>query len=213
MQIIPGSSQSDNIFGYFASSDTSASGNFYDAMQDAMDSVASGDNHSVDSALEETPVVDSPYSKSTTDGVTYTLDEVCFTKNELEELRKQLIKEGAPVECLDQFDILAGQPDGATLAQVLASLMQGKGKAFSEDDAHAITSLLGQIDPSGTLAEDAIGFMRNGNASGALELIRDALGKMPADQAIDVDPDTLAALGRGLGLDDGTIYKDRKSVV
>lgn len=205
MQIIPGSSQSDNILGFYAASDTASSSNFYDAMQSAMDAVSAGENHSVDSALAEAPVVDSPYSKSTTDGVTYTLDEVCFTKNELAELREQLIKEGAPVEALDKFDILASQPDGATLAQVLASLMGSKGAGFSEDDAHAITALLGQIDPSGTLAEDALTFMRNGNGRGALELIRDALGGMAADQAIDIDPETLAALGRGLGLNQGTI--------
>lgn len=203
MQINPTSSRADSAFGFYSGGNSD--GGFFDAMQDAMDSVASGDNVTVDNAMADQALVESPYTRHTTDGVTYTLDEVCFTKNELEELREQLIKEGAPEETLRQFDVLAGQPDGATLAQVMASLMGRAGGKFSEDDAHAITSLLGQIDPSGTLAGDALAFMRDGNGEAALELIRNALGKMAADQGIDVDPATLAALGRGLGLNDGTI--------
>ncbi len=205
MQILP-TSRSESAFGILSGSD-SASG-FYDMMQDAIDSVTSGDNVNVTSALADSnqPLVESPYSKNTSDGVTYTLDEVCFTKNELQELREQLIKEGAPEETLKQFDVLASQPDGATLAQVMASLMgnPNAGK-FSEDDAHAITALLGQIDATGALAEDALGFMRQGNGEAALELVQAALGKMGAGQRIDVDPAALLALGRGLGLDNGTL--------
>lgn len=207
MQILP-ASQSDSVFGILSGSDSASDGGFYDAMRDAMDAVADGDNVNVSSAMAEggQTLVESPYSRNSTDGITYTLDEVCFTKNELAELREQLIKEGAPEETLRQFDVLAGQPDGATLAQVMASLM-GNANAgrFSEDDAHAITALLGQIDPSGTLAGDALGFMRQGNGQAALELIQTALGKMAADQRIDVDPASLLALGRGLGLNSGTL--------
>lgn len=206
MQIIP-TNRADSAFGILSGTDTTQGSGFMDAMQDAMSAVEEGYNHSVTSALaeESQPLVESPYSLQSTDGVTYTLEEVTFTKNELQELRQQLIKEGAPVETLRQFDILADQPDGATLAQVMASLMAKQGSKFSDEDAQAITSLLGQIDPSGTLAEDAIGFMRQGNGQAALGLIQNALAKMPLDQHAQIDPDAMAALGRGLGLNDGTM--------
>ncbi|MBD5641910.1 MAG: flagellar hook-length control protein FliK [Desulfovibrio sp.] len=205
MQIMP-TNRSDSAFGLFAGTDSAASG-FMDAMQDALSAVDEGYNHSVSSALSEDnqALVESPYSRQTTDGVTYTLEEVTFTKSELEELRQQLLKEGAPVESLRQFDALVDQPDGATLAQVLASLMGRQAGQFSEDDAHAITSLLNQIDPTGDLAGDALGFMRQGNGQAALGLIQDALDKLPADQRFEIDPDAMLALGRGLGLNAGTM--------
>lgn len=208
MQIMP-TNRSDSASGVFFGADVSADSDFMNAMQDALSSVDEGYNVSAASALaqESRPVVESPYSMQSTDGVTYTLEEVTFTKNELQELRKQLIKEGAPEETLRQFDILADQPDGATLAQVIASLLSKKGNQFSEDDAHAITSLLSQIDPSGDLAADAISFMRGGNGAAALNLIQNALDKLPLDQSLDVDPDSMMALGRGLGLDNGSIQQ------
>lgn len=198
--------RADSAFGFFSGTDFSSGSGFMDAMQDAMSAVSDGDNVSVSSALaeEKQQLVESPYSMQSTDGVTYTLEEVTFTKNELQELRKQLIKEGAPEETLRQFDILADQPDGATLAQVIASLMGKKG-SFSEEDAHSITALLGQIDPSGDLAGDALGLMRQGNGAAALGLIQTALDKLPLDESLDVDPDSMAALCRGLGLNSGTI--------
>lgn len=198
--------RADSAFGFFSGTDFSSGSGFMDTMQDAMSAVSDGDNVSVSSALaeENQPLVESPYSMQSTDGVTYTLEEVTFTKNELQELRTQLIKEGAPEDTLRQFDILVDQPNGATLAQVIASLMGKKGN-FSEDDAHEITALLGQIDPSGDLARDALGFMRQGNGQAALALIQNALDKLPLDESLDVDPASMAALCRGLGLNNGTI--------
>lgn len=210
MQIIPTSNSNiDSAFGIISGSASSSSdGGFFSAMNDALSSVSDGSSVNVSSALAEDnqPLVESPYSMNSTDGVTYTLDEVCFTKAELAELRQQLVKEGAPEESLRQFDILAGQPDGATLAQVMASLLGKSGAGqFSDEDAHAITALLGQIDPSGTLAEDAIGFMRQGNGAAALELIKDSLVKNGMDSIIELDSDSLQALGRGLGLNADTM--------
>lgn len=206
MQIIP-ENRADSAFGFFSRTDTSDGGGFMEAIQDAMSAVDEGYNHSVSAAMAEDSqaVVESPYSMQSTDGVTYTLEEVTFTKNELEELRKELLKEGAPVETLSQFDKLVDQPDGATLAQVIASLTGRTAGKFSEDDAQAITALLGQIDPSGTLAGDALAYMRGGNGEAALGLIQDALAKMPADQSLTIDPDAMLALGRGLGLNNGTL--------
>lgn len=207
MQINP-TNQADSAFGAFFGAGSSNGSGFLDVMQDAITSVADGDNVSASSALEENQQarVESPYSRHTTDGVTYTLSEVCFTKQELAELRQQLLKEGAPEETLRQFDILAGQPDGATLAQVMASLMANPNTVtLNEDETHAIKALLNQIDPSGTLATDALDLMGRGNGEAAFELIQTALGKMAGDQRIDIDPATLTALGRGLGLNQGTI--------
>ena len=39
--------------------------------------------------------VQSPYSRNTSNGVTYTLDEVCFTKQEVKDLYNDLLKAGA----------------------------------------------------------------------------------------------------------------------
>lgn len=198
--------RTDSAFGFFSGTDFSSGSGFMDAMQDAMSAVSDGSNVSVSSALaeENQQLVESPYSMQSTDGVTYTLEEVTFTKNELQELRTQLIKEGGPEETLRQFDILVDQPNGATLAQVIASLIGKKGN-FSEEDAHEITALLGQIDPSGDLARDALGFMRQGSGQAALGLIQNALDKLPLDESLDMDPDSMAALCRGLGLNSGTI--------
>lgn len=208
MQIIP-TNTTNSAYGFYNSTGESAGASFFDAMTDALEAVQDGDYASATSALQgenNGTLVESPYTRHTTDGVTYELSEVCFTKNELHELRQQLLKEGAPEESLRQFDILADQPDGATLAQVLASLM-GKSSSvnLSEDDVHSITALLGQIDPSGQLATDAIDMMQRGNGQAALELIEGALGKMGLDMSIDIDRNAILALGRGLGLNQDSL--------
>ncbi|MDE5878564.1 MAG: flagellar hook-length control protein FliK, partial [Desulfovibrio sp.] len=150
------------------------------------------------------PVVESPYTRTTTDGVTYTLSEVCFTKQELAELRAQLVKEGAPEEALRQFDILANQPNGATLAQVMASLQVSRTTpSLNEEDEHTIIALLGQIDPTGDLAQDVLAKMREGNGEAALELIAQGFANMDAGSRIEISVDEALALGRGLGLDAG----------
>lgn len=209
MQILP-TSQTDGAYGFLGGNNAYASndGNFMSAMLDAFNAVDNGEYVSATAALNDNDqpnLVESPYTRHTTDGVTYTLSEVCFSKNELNELRAQLLKEGAPEESLRQFDILADQPDGATLAQVIASLTGKSSINFSEDDAAAITALLGQIDPTGQLATDVLDFMRGGNAFGALNLIQNALGNLDASDRIDLDTESLTALGRGLGLNDGTM--------
>lgn len=202
MQISPVNA-SAGVFGFMDTSSSNAE-SFAFAMNDALDSVNSGDNFSATSALSEerdSPLVESPYSRHTTDGVTYTLSEVTFSKAELRELRTQLVKEGAPESALKNFDILADQPDGATLAQVMASLLGGNKPAqLSESEEAAITGLLGRIDPSGKLAGDALEFMRQGNGLEAINLIRNALGGMAGDK-LDADAEAVYALGRGLGLD------------
>lgn len=205
MQILPASSI-DTSLGFFGSS--ASSDGFADAMNEALDNVSSGEAHSVSTALREDDenraLVESPYSRSTSDGVTYTLSEVCFTRNELAELREQLMREGASAESLDQFNILCDQPDGATLAQVIASLYGKKGQvSLSEDDEQAIVELLKKIDPTGDLASDAIFMMANGQGQQALELIS---AKFAAhDDNIEISLDEMMALGRGLGLNQDSL--------
>lgn len=207
MQILPSNSFNDS-YGFFSSADYSPSSSFMEAMDSALDAVGNADYHSASAALEDNnaPKVESPYTRHTSNGVTYTLDEVCFTKSELQELRQALLKEGAPEESLRQFDLLAGQPDGATLAQVIASLM-GKSEKdpMSEEDAHAITALLGQLDPSGKLGQDAIELMNQGNGMAALDLIQTALAQMDPASGIDIDQESMLALGRGLGLNQDSL--------
>ncbi|MBD5558340.1 MAG: flagellar hook-length control protein FliK, partial [Desulfovibrio sp.] len=202
----------DASLGFFGSTNTAASrGDFLQSMQDAMESVQDGSEVSVSAALEADaeagrPVVESPYTRTTTDGVTYTLSEVCFTKQELAELRQQLVKEGAPEEALKQFDILASQPNGATLAQVMASLqVAGTTPNLNEEDEHTIIALLGQIDPTGDLAQDVLAKMRDGNGEAALELIAQGFANMDAGSSIEISVDEALALGRGLGLDAGSL--------
>lgn len=208
MQIIPSGSVFDGA-GVFASLGENKGDKFMSAMEDALGAVRDGDNISVSSALNDEsagPLVESPYTRHTTDGVTYTLSEVCFSKRELQELRAQLIKEGAPESSLKQFDILADQPDGATLAQVMASLAGKQNQySLSEGEEHRITALLGQIDPSGSLAASALDFMREGRSGDAMDLIQDALGKMGTVDTLDIDPEAILALGRGLGLNQSTL--------
>ncbi len=214
MQILPSGSSTDSASGFFGgignSQISSESSDFMNAMQDALESVQTGDNHSVSTALNDTsqgqPLVESPYSRNTTDGVTYSLSEVCFSKADLKELRTQLIKEGASEESLRQFDILASQPDGATLAQVLASLRGSEKIAqIGEDDEQAIIALLGKIDPSGQLADSALASMRAGQGVAALGLIQEAFAALDPAESIEIGLEEALALGRGLGLRPNTL--------
>lgn len=203
MQILPSSSASTAFFGSIT--ENSSGDGFFSAMQDALDSVNDGFNYSAESALEENaPLAESPYTTHTTDGITYTTEEVLFTKQELADLRLQLLKEGASPESLSQFDILADQPNGATLAQVLASLMNGGKKPnLGEEDEHAIIAFLGQVDPAGDLSANVLDQMRAGNGLVALDLIQNAMNR--SGEFFDLDPQTLAALGKGLGLNNDSL--------
>ena len=84
--------------------------------------------------------VQSPYSRNTSNGVTYTLDEVCFTKQEVKELYNDLLKAGASPDSLVKLAALAEMPDGATLAQVTASVKGGNGTpVLTDEDKSNIT--------------------------------------------------------------------------
>ena len=150
-------SASGNFAGIFQSSldagDSDPVANFLDSVHSAIDAVNRGEADSVDEAMEEDeasgPLVDAPYSRHTLNGVLYTLDEVTFTKKELQELRASLVKAGAPEDALGGLDALIQSPDGAMLAQVMASLQMNSTVKLSDSDKDALTGLFNQIDPSG----------------------------------------------------------------
>lgn len=215
MQIIPtstGSSLAD-----FWNSDTAGQSDtpfaaYLESVHEAIDSVREGNSVSVSTALREDapaqtgPLVQGPYSRNSTDGVTYTLDEVCFTKKELLELRRELIKAGAPEVSLKKFDTLADQPDGATLAQVMASLL-GSGAAIplTDGDKANIKVLLGKIDPSGVLETRLRQLMDEGRGEEALDSLSAFLAEMDPADSFEVNWSEVVSLGKGLGLDQNSL--------
>ncbi|MDY0258569.1 MAG: flagellar hook-length control protein FliK [Desulfovibrio sp.] len=211
MQIIPTSAGSFDSF-ISSTKEDSSFADFFASVHDAINSMQEGENVSVSSALEEeqpaaaAPKVQSPYSRATTNGVTYTLDEVCFTKQELTQLRYDLVKAGAPETALKKLDALAGQPDGATLAQVMASLQTLDGAPqLSDDDKAQITSLLKKIDPSGVLDARVQQLMAEGKGEAALGTVYAFISQMDATTTLEVGATEALAFGRGLGLDTSSL--------
>ena len=211
MQIIPTSAGSFDSF-ISSTKEDSSFADFFASVHDAINSMQEGENVSASSALEEdqpaaaAPKVQSPYSRATTNGVTYTLDEVCFTKQELAQLRYDLVKAGAPETALKKLDALAGQPDGATLAQVMASLQTLNGAPqLSDDDKAQITSLLKKIDPSGVLDARVQQLMAEGKGEAALGTVYAFISQMDATTTLEVGATEALAFGRGLGLDTSSL--------
>ena len=145
--------------------------------------------------------VQSPYSRNTSNGVTYTLDEVCFTKQEVKELYNDLLKAGASPDSLSKLAALAEMPDGATLAQVTASVKGGNGTpVLTDEDKTNITSLLKKVDPSGVLDTNVQTMMMQGNAQQAFNTISAFVNKLDPAGSLEVTQDEAISLGRGLGL-------------
>lgn len=201
-------SASGNFAGIFQSSldadDSDPVANFLDSVHSAIDAVNRGEADSVDEAMEDDetsgPLVDAPYSRHTLNGVLYTLDEVTFTKKELQELRASLVKAGAPEDALGGLDALIQSPDGAMLAQVMASLQMNSTVKLSDSDKDALTGLFNQIDPSGELAVNALDLMQQGKGLQALALIQKTFNDAAHNGTIDISQSDMAALAKGLGL-------------
>ena len=187
---------------------------YLQTMHTAMENAENGESVSADAALAQentaavattgtaaTTQVQSPYTRTTSNGVTYTLEEVCFTKQELQNLRQQLAKAGVSDEGLERLDALADQPDGASLAMVLPSLKTGGSTPqLSDDEKSAITSLLKKIDPTGVLDDNAQALMLQGNGAEALALIQNFVARLDQSTGITVTQTEALALGKGLGL-------------
>ncbi|MCR5561832.1 MAG: hypothetical protein K6F46_00455, partial [Desulfovibrio sp.] len=107
-----------------------AAGNFVASFQDAMTMVqaniqdppteqdsapaAQTDEEIKDNAANrESASAPGPYTRSTNNGTTYTLQEVCFTKQDLQQLRNDLLKAGAPASTLKSLTELSERADGA----------------------------------------------------------------------------------------------------
>lgn len=201
-------SASGNFAGIFQSSldssDSDPVDNFLDSVHSAIDAVNRGEAENVKEALDEDeasgPLVDAPYSRHTLNGVLYTLDEVTFTKKELQDLRSSLVKAGAPEDALSGLDALIQSPDGAMLAQVMASLQMNSAVKLSDSDKDALTGLLNQIDPSGELAINALDLMQQGKGLQALALIQKTFSGAEHGGTIDISQDDMGTLAKGLGL-------------
>lgn len=217
MQILPTSISSNQTLWDAASNnrpDDQHTSSFLDELNKSLKEVEESASTPADSpATQETPVsssastakaavqVESPYSRSSSNGVTYTLDEVCFTKQEVQTLYNDLIKAGATPESLAKLASLADMPDGATLAQVKASVKGGGGiPVLSDDDKANITSLLKKIDPSGILDTTVQAMMMQGNAQQAYNAISTFMSKLDPAGSIEVSQNEALSLGRGLGL-------------
>lgn len=212
MQIIPTSAASFDALFTGSKDESSSFADFFSAVHDAIDSVERGEHVSASAAASEAPRVQSPYSRTTTNGVTYTLDEVCFTKQELAELRRDLLKAGAPLDALKKFDALADQPDGATLAQVMASLQNmGGSVALSDEDKTHISTLLKKIDPSGVLETRVQQLIGEGKGEAALDSIYSFMAHLDPTAGLDVETAEALALGRGIGLDTTSLQTLLKS--
>lgn len=174
--------------------------------QAARQSVNNEQALSVQNALQElgetrTPLSQAPYSRNTVDGVTYSTEEVCFTKQELNELYQQLDKAGAPQDSLQGLATLAQQPDGATLGQVVASLYPAQNAAaLSADDENAVRSLSNKIDATGALGDKVIGLLQQGKGEEAWKQISTALSQLSSSATIRAERSEMATLGKLLGL-------------
>ena len=192
----------------FTSVDYGSDSDFNDIMQDALDEEEERKAREASQATTSNPLLTGPYNpKVSSNGVTFTLEEVCFTKTELAELREQLLKEGAPEDALANFDLLAGRPDGATLGQVLASLQLNGKPSLTDDDISSLTGLLNQLDPSGTLTDQTLDLMRNGHSQQALIGINQALMQLDATSEITLSQEDLQTLGKALNLPESVLGK------
>lgn len=214
MQILPNQSSSTPTLGdaLFAQSEKGSSGgdSFADhmvAQQEAQQAVDEGSQRSVTTALATesqpaAPLQEAPYSvKSKTDSGTYTLEEVCFSKTELVELREKLIAAGAPPEALEKFDKLVNQPDGATLAQITISLQQmHKPVQFTDDEKNVLKGLLKKIDSTGALEDNILGLMESGQGMAAFKMLSQALSGLDPSAHLSIDKSEVAILGKALGL-------------
>lgn len=213
MQIIPNKPSSPTLGDALlaqAGRASTADGSFEEhlmAYAQAQQDVDQGLEHSVTNALAansqpSAPLQEAPYSvKSKTDAGTYTLEEVTFSKTELVELRQELVNAGAPPETLEKFDKLVNQPDGATLAQVMASLQPtNTPPKLTDDEKNALKGLLKKIDSTGGLEEKIMGLLEKGQAMAAWKHFSQALAGLDPSTSISIDKSEVAILGKALGL-------------
>jgi len=218
MQIIPTSVSTNETLWNAATNnkfDDELSSSFIDTLNDSLRESTGASNQSADTNSESSGTtstaraatqVQSPYSRNTNNGVTYTLDEVCFTKQEVQGLYDDLVKAGATPESLAKLAALAQMPDGATLAQVTASVKGGSGTpVLSDEDKTNISTLLKKIDPSGVLDTNVQALMMQGQGQQALNTIFNFVGQLDPSGTLEITQGEAISLGRGLGLGTGNL--------
>ena len=199
MQIMP----TINISANFAAADAQNYDQNTQSFAEFLDAAEAEDSEETENSEAErtssAPTAD-VYSH-TTNGHTYTLDEVCFTKKELATLYSELQTQGAPQSTLTGLKKLMELPDGANLGQVVKSLKGTQTTLdLSDEDANDITSLLNNIDPSGLLSDKVLNAIYRDDPQQALRHIMQGLEDMDQSELISCAKDELLALGRGLGL-------------
>ena len=205
MQIIPTNTslRAPNFEDAIAQSVAHYMANFADTLNQAKtnlgDELFTEEEH--DELKEESKETD-VYARSA-NGVTYSLDEVCFTQQEVGELVNSLQKNGAPLGLLGNLQKLANVPDGANLGQVLTSLRgRTTGGEISDEDANEITALLGNIDPSGVLGTNVLDALYKNDPRSALRQIHDAMAESDPSAIYTVNKSEILALGRACGIKD-----------
>ncbi len=217
MQILPTNMTEENspVGAYFLASNAAQeeSSSFADmlyAQQEARAAVQNGETHSVQAALELnsvasqfTPLAQAPYNLTTQNGVTYTQEEIFFTKDELQDLERQLLDNGAPPDSLEALSELADQPDGATLGQVLYALGDTRVyETLSSEESEKLKSIASRFDPSGKLYTDMMEARASGDGAKVLSSLMDAMGNLPAGQRVTLSKSDAALLAKAAGLSD-----------
>ncbi len=217
MQILPSNTTEESgvLGAYFLAQNTTYDTNasFADMLyeqQEARSAVQNGEAHSVQAALDlsavapqVTPLEQAPYNLVTNNGVTYTQEEVLFTKAELEDLVRQLEDNGAEPDSLEELRELAEQPDGASLAQVLYALGDNRTYAtLSDEETAALKSLATRIDPTGQLYDDIVYARNNADGEQILQSILSAMDNLPPGQRITLSQSDAALLAKVAGLSD-----------
>ncbi len=176
--------------------------------QTARDAVVAGETHSVQVALDEDPQVNplaqAPYNLTTTNGVTYTTEEVIFTQKEIEDLERDLRREGAPKESLEELSKLAEQPGGSTLAEVMIALQnQREYPLLSEEETKTLTNLAQKIDPTGNLFNSIKSHLQSRDGKSALDALVQGMNNLNGAR-IDISKEELSVLAKSMGLSDSS---------
>ncbi len=214
MQIMPTTNSasviSDNLFANYDSygeSDNSFAAELA-RQQEARDAVNNGEAHSVQSALDDTssvtPLAQAPYNLTSNNGVTYTTEEVVFTKEELQQLERDLKENGAPIASINEINKLSQQPGGSTLGEVMAAVNTFRQyPTLNSKEEEALKGLANKIDPGGSLYNTISGYLADGNGKGAL----DALVQGMQGSGVQFSRDDILVLSKALGLSDTTTHE------
>ncbi|MBO4369016.1 MAG: flagellar hook-length control protein FliK [Desulfovibrio sp.] len=147
----------------------------------------------------------SVYSQPSYAAESYTLDEVCFTQQEVTGLLNSLLQKNVSPKKLAGLKKLAELPQGANLGQVLKALKGKKEEiSVSDEDANAITSLMNGIDPSGNLASSVLEALYANKPEQALRSVMDALEGLDFNENISLSEEEVLVFGQALGLDTET---------